>query len=110
MSLDESVGAKELAEVKAVTSRFRGLVTIDHVDGEFTTDVSGGEAITGNGGRCSLGFNVTDGSTDYFPTAGQCTNSISSWYTSGGAYLGPTVGSSFPGNDYGIVRHDGRAW
>ena len=107
ISLDESVGAKELAEVKAVTTRFKGLVTIDRTDGKFTTDISGGEAITGNGGRCSLGFNVTDGSTDYFLTAGHCTNSISSWYTGGGAYLGPTVGSSFPGNDYGIVRHDG---
>jgi streptogrisin D len=107
ISLDESVGAKELAEVKGVTNRFRGLVTIERTDGRFTTDISGGEAITGNGGRCSLGFNVTDGSTDYFLTAGHCTDSISQWYTSGGAYLGPTVGSSFPGNDYGIVRHDG---
>lgn len=107
VSLDESVGAKELTEVRAVTNRFRGLVTIERADGKFTTDISGGEAITGNGGRCSLGFNVTDGSTHYFLTAGHCTNSISNWYTAGGSYIGPTVGSSFPGNDYGIVRHDG---
>ena len=107
VSLDESVGSKELTEVRTVTRRFRDLVTVERVDGRFTTNISGGEAITGSGGRCSLGFNVTDGSSDYFLTAGHCTDSISQWYTSGGAYLGPTVGSSFPGNDYGIVRHDG---
>jgi hypothetical protein len=107
VSLDESVRSKELAEVRAVTSRFRDLVTVERVAGEFTTDISGGEAIIGSGGRCSLGFNVTDGSTDYFLTAGHCTDAISSWSTSSGAFLGPTVGSSFPGNDYGIVRHDG---
>ena len=107
VSLDESVGAKELAEVKAVTNRFPDLVTIERTDGRFTTNISGGEAITGSGGRCSLGFNVTNGSTDFFLTAGHCTNAISQWFTAGGAFIGPTVGSSFPGNDYGIVRHDG---
>ena len=107
VSLDESVGSREVAEVKAVTNRFPGLVTIERADGKFTTNISGGEAITGSGGRCSLGFNVTNGSTDFFLTAGHCTNAISDWFTSGGAFIGPTVGSSFPGNDYGIVRHDG---
>jgi streptogrisin D len=107
VSLDESVGSREVAEVKAVTNRFPSLVTIERADGKFTTNISGGEAITGSGGRCSLGFNVTDGSTDYFLTAGHCTNSISEWFTGGGVFIGPTVGSSFPGNDYGIVRHDG---
>jgi streptogrisin D len=107
VSLDRTVGAKELAEVRAVTKRFKEMVTVERVRGRFTTDISGGEAITGGGGRCSLGFNVTDGTTDYLLTAGHCTDAISQWYTSGGAYIGPTVGSSFPGNDYGIVRHDG---
>jgi streptogrisin D len=107
VSVDKTVNGKEMAEVRAVTRRYQGRVTIERVQGKFTTNISGGEAIIGNGGRCSLGFNVTDGSTDYFLTAGHCTDAISSWSTSGGQFLGPTVGSSFPGNDYGIVRHDG---
>lgn len=107
VSLDRTVDSQERAQVTSVTRRFKDMVTIDRVAGRFSTDISGGEAITGSGGKCSLGFNVTNGTTDYLLTAGHCTNSISQWYTSGGSYIGPTVGSSFPGNDYGIVRHDG---
>jgi streptogrisin D len=107
VSLDKSVGAKERARVKSVTRRFPGRVTIERVAGRFTTNISGGEAILGaSGGRCSLGFNVRSGSTYYLLTAGHCTDAISSWYTGGWSFIGPTVGSSFPGNDYGIVRYD----
>ena len=69
--------------------------------------ISGGDAIWGAGGRCSLGFNVTDGATDYFLTAGHCTNIISDWYADSGntQFLGSTSGSSFPGNDYGIATY-----
>ena len=39
-------------------------------------------------------------------TAGHCTNSASSWSaTSGGASIGTREGTSFPTNDYGIVRY-----
>ena len=108
VSVDQTVDKSELARIKAVTTRFPGKVTIDRVAGSFSTNISGGQAILGgSGGRCSLGFNVRSGSgARYFLTAGHCTDAISSWYTGGGSYLGPTVGSSFPGNDYGIVRHD----
>jgi hypothetical protein len=107
VSLDKTVDASERAEVRSITKRFKDRVTIERVAGRFTTNISGGEAIQGSGGRCSLGFNVTDGTTDYLLTAGHCTNAISEWFTSGGSFIGPTVGSSFPGSDYGIVRHDG---
>jgi S1-C subfamily serine protease len=108
VSVDETVNAQELRQLRAVTSRFPHRVTINRVAGEFSTRISGGQAILGaSGGRCSLGFNVRSSSGRYyFLTAGHCTDSIPSWYTSGGSYLGPTVGSSFPGNDYGIARHD----
>lgn len=60
------------------------------------------------GWRCSLGFNVRSGSTYYFLTAGHCTDGNPPWYTnsSNSTYIGPTVGSSFPTNDYGLVRYD----
>jgi streptogrisin B len=53
-----------------------------------------------------VGFNVRSGSTYYFLTAGHCTQGYPDYYTSSGTYIGPTVGTSFPGNDYGIVRYD----
>lgn len=63
----------------------------------------GGEAITGGGSsRCSAGF-VADG---HIITAGHCTAAISSWDSDKG-HVGPSVDSSFPGNDYGLIRVDG---
>lgn len=43
----------------------------------------------------------------YFLTAEHCTNIASSWYANSSqtTYLGPRAGTSFPGNDYGIVRY-----
>ena len=75
----------------------------------FSTRISGGDAIYG-GRRCSLGFNVRSGSTYYFLTAGHCTN-IASWYANSSktALLGTVTGTSFPGNDYGIVRYTSSA-
>lgn len=85
---------------------------IESEAGVLSTRISGGQAIyAGGGGRCSLGFNVRSGSTYYFLTAGHCTNISSSWYSNSSQtnLLGTRAGSSFPGNDYGIVRHSNSA-
>ncbi|WP_103517043.1 S1 family peptidase [Streptomyces sp. SM10] len=74
--------------------------------GEFKPLIAGGDAIWGNGGRCSLGFNVVKGGEPYFLTAGHCTESITSWSDAqGGAEIGANEGSSFPDNDYGLVKY-----
>ena len=67
--------------------------------------ISGGQAITTGGSRCSLGFNVKRGGVDHFLTAGHCTNDRRAPGASGASLLGTVVGTSFPGNDYGIVRY-----
>lgn len=38
-------------------------------------------------------------------TVGHCTNTGPDWTGSGGQFLGWRTGSSFPGNDYGIIRY-----
>jgi hypothetical protein len=50
---------------------------------------------------------VTNASGDrYFITAGHCTNEYENWYQAwSNEYLGNRVRSSFPGNDYGIVKY-----
>ncbi len=63
----------------------------------------GGQAITTGGSRCSLGFNVRSGSTRSIITAGHCTNIGTSWSGTGGT-IGTRTGTSFPTNDYGIIR------
>ena len=73
----------------------------------ITTLIRGGDAIYTGGARCSLGFNVrkSDG-TRYFLTAGHCTNIGTTWSaSSGGSAIGTRTGTSFPTNDYGIVRY-----
>ena len=73
----------------------------------LSTLIAGGDAIYAGGGRCSLGFNVRSGSTYYFLTAGHCTNIGTTWYANSASttVLGTRAGTSFPGNDYGIVRY-----
>jgi streptogrisin D len=78
--------------------------TFETVSGKLSTFISGGDAIYVSGARCSLGFNVRSGSTYYFLTAGHCTNIGATW-SNGSTTLGTRAGTSFPGNDYGIVRY-----
>jgi streptogrisin D len=107
VSVDSTVSAAKLAQVESVASRFGDAVRIEHVAGTFSTRISGGDAIYGGQFRCSLGFNVRSGSTYYFLTAGHCGNIASTWYSNSShtTVLGTTAGSSFPGNDYAIVRY-----
>jgi len=112
VSVDSTVTGAKLERVKAAAARANGAVRIESEAGVLSTRISGGQAIyAGGGGRCSLGFNVRSGSTYYFLTAGHCTNISSSWYSNSSQtnLLGTRAGSSFPGNDYGIVRHSNSA-
>ncbi|HEX2315778.1 MAG TPA: S1 family peptidase [Thermomonospora sp.] len=107
LSVDETVTGARLAKVRSVAARYGSAVRIEHVAGKFRTTIAGGEAIYAPNNRCSLGFNVRSGTTYYFLTAGHCTNLASTWYADSArsVVLGTRAGSSFPGNDYGIVRY-----
>ena len=62
--------------------------------------------------RCSLGFNVRSGSASTTSSPpGTAPTSRSNWYSNSGqtSLLGTRAGTSFPGNDYGIVRHSNSA-
>jgi streptogrisin D len=109
VSVDSTVTGTKLATIQRVTDRFGGAVRIERTAGTLSIQINGGQAIYGGGSRCSLGFNVRSGSGRYYLlTAGHCTNIASSWYANSArtTYIGPRVGTSFPVNDYGIVRYD----
>ncbi len=83
-------------------------VRVETLKTDFSMRISGGDAIYGGQYRCSLGFNVRNSAGAYFfLTAGHCGNIASSWYANSAhtTLLGTTAGSSFPGNDYAIVRY-----
>ncbi|MBT1093216.1 S1 family peptidase [Streptomyces sp. Tu102] len=104
---DSTVSDTELAQLRRTADRFDGGLTLERLDGRLRTLLSGGDGIYAGGRRCTAGVNVQSGSTYYFVTAGHCTEGLPTWYT--GAALdtavGPTTGSSFPGNDFGVVRY-----
>jgi len=108
VSIDESVTSAGLAQITAVTSKMADRVRIEKVSGTFQTFISGGQAIYTSGSRCSLGFNVQNTAGQrFFLTAGHCTNIGSSWSaSSGGSVIGVRTNTSFPGNDYGMVRYN----
>ncbi|MGC5000479.1 S1 family peptidase [Streptomyces sp. DT195] len=105
VTADKTVSSAQWAKLGKVVSGLDGAAELKRSKGEFKPFVAGGDAITGSGGRCSLGFNVTKGGAPYFLTAGHCTASISSWADSSGATIGQNEDSSFPGNDYGLVKY-----
>ncbi|GAA0453056.1 serine protease [Paractinoplanes deccanensis] len=104
VTVDSTVTGAKLAAVQATVAKLGDRARIESTPGELSVTISGGDAIYTGGSRCSLGFNVRSGSTYYFLTAGHCTNAGSTW-TNGSTTLGTRAGSSFPGNDYGIVRY-----
>ncbi|HEY3561885.1 MAG TPA: S1 family peptidase [Kribbella sp.] len=107
VSYDDTVTGAKLAKLTGVTKQFGDRIKLEKMSGKLTKYIAGGDAIYGGQYRCSLGFNVRSGSTYYFLTAGHCGNIASSWYSNSSktTLLGTTYGSSFPGNDYAIVKY-----
>jgi streptogrisin D len=104
VTADSTVTGAKLALVKSIVAKLGDKARLVSVPGKLGTEISGGDAIYTSSARCSLGFNVRSGSTYYFLTAGHCTNIGTTW-TNGSTTLGTRAGTSFPGNDYGIVRY-----
>lgn len=103
---DRTVDADAMALLETVAAALDDAVRIKRVPGVLQKEVLGGDAIHGRSYRCSAAFNVSKGTTHYFVTAGHCTNAAASWSTmSGGGAIGKRVGTSFPTNDYGLVRY-----
>ncbi|MFF7054289.1 S1 family peptidase [Streptomyces griseorubiginosus] len=104
VTADRTVSSAEWAKLKKVVDGLGTVAQLQRTKGEFRPLIAGGDAINGSGGRCSLGFNVVKGGEPYFLTAGHCTEAISTW-SAGGKTIGTNAASSFPGNDYGLVKY-----
>jgi streptogrisin B len=106
VTVDKTVSKAEVATIRKSAGSDATLV-IHHASGTFRPFLSAGNAIYGGQYRCSLGFNVTNGSSFYFLTAGHCGQVASTWYTNSNhrTPIGPTLGYSFPGNDYALVQY-----
>jgi len=84
-------------------ARHGNAVRIEQTDAtpSVTADfLDGGDPFNG----CSVGFNAFYGSERFFITAGHCGVSGNQTYGAGGNWIGPFSGSSFPVNDFALVR------
>ena len=110
VSYDQTVTGAKFTQLSKTTKQFGDKVVLQPMKGKLSKFIAGGDAIYGGQYRCSLGFNVVNGSGGYsFLTAGHCGNIASTWYADSGhtSLVGNTAGSSFPTNDYAIVNYTG---
>ncbi len=105
VTADRTVSDAEWAKLTKVVDGLGSKAELQRTTGEFKPFIAGGDAISGSGGRCSLGFNVVKGGAPYFITAGHCTEAISTWSDSSGNEIGTNEQSSFPDNDFGLVKY-----
>ncbi|MFD3552501.1 S1 family peptidase [Streptomyces goshikiensis] len=107
VSADSTVTEASLTKIKREAGADAAALRIERIPGKLTKLVSGGDAIYATSWRCSLGFNVRSGSTYYALTAGHCTDGAGTWWSNSArtAVVGSTVGSSFPTNDYGLIKY-----
>jgi streptogrisin B len=108
VTVDDTVTSADLARLRAVADRSGALLRRE--PGTLRTLIAAGQGIYGGGARCSLGANVRSGSTYYVVTAGHCTASVSTWYADSAqtTVLGTRTATSYPSNDYGLIRYTGR--
>ncbi|KAA0931439.1 MULTISPECIES: S1 family peptidase [Streptomyces] len=108
VTVDSTVSKAEIAKIKRAAGANAGALQIKSTPGKINKLIKGGDAIYASSWRCSLGFNVKNSAgADYFVTAGHCTDGAGTWWSNSGhtTTLGTTAGSSFPTNDYGLVRY-----
>ncbi|MBL3666109.1 S1 family peptidase [Streptomyces sp. M2CJ-2] len=106
---DSTVSADDWSDLTRVAEGVGGFVRMERTEGTFTTLLNGAVPILSTAGRCSAGFNVTDGKRDFILTAGHCGPDGSVWFADdrGRQQVGTTVGGSFPGDDYSLIEYDG---
>lgn len=104
---DSTVSAADWSRLTGVAGGIGTFVRMERSEGTFTTRLNGALPILSTAGRCSAGFNVTDGQRDFILTAGHCGPNGSVWFTDSQAreQVGRTVEQSFPGGDFSLVRY-----
>ncbi|GAA0321894.1 S1 family peptidase [Streptomyces polychromogenes] len=107
VTADSTVTQADLARIRSEAGADAAALRIERTPGKIRKLLSGGDAIYATSWRCSLGFNVRNGSNYYVLTAGHCTDGAGTWWTSSShtTTIGTTVGSSFPTNDYGLIKY-----
>ncbi|AZQ32484.1 S1 family peptidase [Streptomyces cyaneochromogenes] len=104
---DSTVSAADWSRMTQVAGDIGGFVRMERTEGTFTTRLNGALPLLSTAGRCSAGFNVTDGQRDFILTAGHCGPNGSVWFADnrGEQQIGQTIQQNFPGGDFSLVEY-----
>ncbi|MFE0510020.1 S1 family peptidase [Streptomyces sp. NPDC058964] len=107
VSADKTVSASDWSRLSRVATGIGSFVRMARTGGEFTTRLNSAQPILSTGGRCSAGFNVTNGQSDFILTAGHCGPANTIWFADnqGNQQLGTTVNTNFPGSDFSLIQY-----
>jgi streptogrisin D len=107
VTADRTVSGAAWAKLTEVVESLGAKAGPKRTAGEYRPFAAGGDAITGSGGRRSLGFDVAKGGEPYFLAAGHRTGSSTSWSDSSGTGtgIGENEVSGFPGDGHGLVKY-----
>ncbi|MET8445957.1 S1 family peptidase [Streptomyces sp. NPDC005209] len=105
---DKTVSADDWSRMSRTANGIGTFVHMERTQGRFTTRLNGAQPILSTGGRCSAGFNVTNGQGDFILTAGHCGPAGSIWFADnqGNQQLGTTVNTNFPGADFSLIQYN----
>ncbi|WP_369264676.1 S1 family peptidase [Streptomyces sp. R35] len=105
---DSTVSASDWSRMTQLADGIGDSVRMQRTQGAFTTRLNGAQPIFSTGGRCSAGFNVTNGQSEFILTAGHCGPAGSVWFADnrGTQQVGRTITTAFPGSDFSLVQYD----
>ncbi len=105
---DSTVAADDWSRMARLAERIGGHVHMERTTGTLTTRLNGADPVFSRSGRCSAGFNVTDGRRDFILTAGHCGPPGTDWSEDarGTRPVGTTTAGRFPGADFSLVAYE----
>ncbi len=106
---DSSVSASDWSRMTRLAHDTGDFVRMERTEGRFTTRVNGAQPVISASGRCSAGYNVTNGQSEFILTAGHCGPGGTLWFSdsTGRTVVGRTVTSEFPGSgDFSLIRYE----
>ncbi len=109
VTADSTVTGAKLSQVTNAVHRFGDKARFAQTKGKLRPLISGGDAIWGQGLRCSLGFNVhTSSGQAAILTAGHCGVATNDWWADQGnsQHIATTSAANFPGTDYSYATYD----
>ncbi|MFD9502506.1 S1 family peptidase [Streptomyces sp. NPDC060035] len=104
---DSTVSAADWSRMSGLAEEIGSFVHMQRTRGSFSTRLNGADPIFARNGRCSAGFNVTDGRRNFVLTAGHCGQRGTTWFqdATGTRQFGTTTVGNFPGSDFSLVEY-----